>query len=49
MKKEGFKISNGTGFHITFANGITVSVQFGYATYSGNKDNRELDFRKSIR
>ena len=28
------KIIRGTGFHLTFANGWTVSVQFGYGTYS---------------
>ena len=25
------------GFHMTFANGHTVSVQFGFGTYSSNK------------
>ena len=28
-----FKITDGKGFHITFKNGVTVSVQFGYGNY----------------
>jgi len=32
--KPGFRITGGKGFHITFANGWTVSVQFGIASYS---------------
>ena len=31
-----FKITNGKGFHITFPNGVTVSVQFGVANYCAN-------------
>ncbi len=34
----GFKITGSKGFHITFENGVTVSVQFGPGTYSGNYD-----------
>ena len=30
-----FKITHGKGFHITFKNGITVSVQFGEFNYCG--------------
>ena len=33
-----FKISSGKGFHITFENGVTVSVQFGYGNYCENRD-----------
>ena len=36
-----FKFSlgpRGTGFHITFENGSTVSVQWGGGTYSSNHD-----------
>lgn len=33
-----FKITNGSGFHITLENGFTVSVQWGPATYSDNHD-----------
>ena len=28
-----FKITSGKGFHVTFANGWTVSVQFGHGNY----------------
>ena len=41
MSKAGFKITQGKGFHITFQNGYTVSVQFGAGNYckgSGNPD-----------
>lgn len=33
-----FKITDGTGFHIKFENGWTISVQFGPGTYSDNYD-----------
>jgi len=33
-----FKITGGKGFHITFANGYTVSVQFGAGNYCENRD-----------
>jgi hypothetical protein len=33
-----FRINDGKGFAITFANGYTVSVQFGYANYCDNYD-----------
>lgn len=33
-----FKITNGKGFHITLANGYTVSVQFGAGNYCDNRD-----------
>jgi hypothetical protein len=36
----GFGISQGKGFHVTFANGWTVSVQFGIGNYC---DNRSLE------
>ena len=31
-----FKITQGKGFHITFANGYSVSVQWGLGSYSDN-------------
>lgn len=34
----GFKITGVKGFHITFENGWTVSVQFGGGNYSDNYD-----------
>jgi hypothetical protein len=33
---RGFKITGGKGFHITFDNGYTVSVQFGPGNYCDN-------------
>ena len=40
-----FRILDGKGFHITFDNDVTVSVQFGYGNYCGNYDNtREFVF-----
>lgn len=33
---EGFRITEGKGFHITFDNGVTVSVQFGSSNYCDN-------------
>ena len=32
-----FKITSGRGFQMTFENGWTVSVQFGYGNYCENK------------
>ena len=32
----GFKITGGKGFHITFENGWTISVQFGPGNYCDN-------------
>jgi hypothetical protein len=36
----GFRITGKKGFHITFANGYTVSVQFGPGNYCDNYDRR---------
>lgn len=33
-----FKITAGKGFHVTFPNGLTVSVQWGYGNYCDNRD-----------
>jgi len=41
-----FAITRGTGFHVTFANGWTVSVQWGPCTYSDNHDSMEFDVDK---
>lgn len=38
-----FKITPPNGFHITFANDVTVSVQWNYANYCDNYDNREAN------
>jgi len=47
----GFAICRGRGFHITFKNGVTVSVQFGPGNYCEhyNGDWRELEKEKSRR
>lgn len=39
-KNPGFYITGKKGFHITFANGWTVSVQFGPANYCSHYDRR---------
>jgi hypothetical protein len=36
----GFCITGGKGFHVTFKNGYTVSVQFGPGNYCDNYDRR---------
>lgn len=38
---SGFRIISGKGFHITFANGYTVSVQFGGGNYCDNRSAEE--------
>lgn len=38
MKKTGFRICGNKGFHVTFENGWTVSVQFGAGSYCDNYD-----------
>ena len=35
-----FRITDGKGFQMTFENGWTVSVQFGYGNYCANRDNK---------
>lgn len=35
-----FRITSNKGFHVTFANGWTVSVQFGPGNYCENRDGR---------
>lgn len=37
----GFRITGGKGFHITFENGWTVSVQFGPTSYCEHYGNLE--------
>jgi len=39
-----FKISDNKGFHITFENGYTVSVQFGPGNYSDNYGLSIMDY-----
>jgi len=33
---QGFRICSNRGFHVTFENGYTVSVQFGWGNYCSN-------------
>ena len=33
-----FRITDGKGFQISFENGLTISVQFGYGNYCANKN-----------
>ena len=40
-KAKAFSITDGKGFHVRFANGVIVSVQWGYGNYSDNYDNRD--------
>lgn len=40
-----FKITSGKGFHMTFKNGYTISVQFGPGNYC---DNQNLDWDSRI-
>ena len=40
MRKH-FRITQGTGFHIVFPNGVVLSTQFGYRNYCENQDNIE--------
>lgn len=37
------KITDAKGFHMTFANGWTISVQFGSGNYSSNYKLRSFD------
>ena len=37
-RRKAFRITQGKGFHITFENGWTVSVQFGGGNYCDNYD-----------
>ena len=39
---SGFKITAGKGFHVTFANGYTVSVQWGPGNYCDNYNDSYL-------
>jgi hypothetical protein len=36
-----FKITSGKGFHLSFSNGHTISVQFGYGNYCDNYNVRK--------
>jgi hypothetical protein len=40
LVRVGFRITGNNGFHITFENGWTVSVQFGPGNYCSHYDRR---------
>lgn len=43
-----FKITHDSGFHITFDNGVTVSVQFGWGNYCSEYPNNKDMFDEKI-
>ncbi len=46
VEKKKLKITHNKGFHITFENGWTVSVQFGVGNYCENYNNDVKEFRE---
>lgn len=44
-----FNITSGRGFHLTFENGYTVSVQFGPEHYCENRSNDPVSLLKEQR
>ena len=46
-ENKKLKICHNKGFHITFDNGWTVSVQFGPGSYSDNYDSMDYSFKES--
>lgn len=47
LSKKAFRSTSRKGFHLTFKNGWTVSVQFGAANYCENYD-AEFDFAREF-
>lgn len=45
MNTKKLGITDNKGFHITFENGLTASVQWGRGNYCENHFNEKLDFR----
>jgi hypothetical protein len=45
MTNSKFNTARANGFHMTFVNGLTVSVQWGFGTYSDNYDNSDALYR----
>ena len=41
-----FKSTRNKGFHMTFKNGITISVQFGHANYCSRRNDHPYDSTK---
>lgn len=47
LTQEGLKITDSKGFHMTFENGVTISVQFGYSNYrEGRSFSKEFGCEK---
>lgn len=44
---KGFGISDNKGFHMTFENGWTVSIQFGYGNYGDNYNTSREEIAES--
>lgn len=44
--EKGFNSHRRNGFHMTFDNGYTISVQWGIGTYSDNHLDMSFDFDK---
>ncbi len=44
MDMKKLEITSNKGFHITFENGLTASVQWGRGNYCQNHFNKNLDF-----
>lgn len=46
MKNQSFfRITDGKGFSMRFANGWAISVQFGWGNYCDNYDHQRTDYR----
>lgn len=48
MSTKKLSINNNKGFHMTFENGLTASVQWGLGNYCDNRSNYELGFDGKI-
>lgn len=42
-QKKGFTVTGHKGFHLTFSNGYTVSVQWGPGNYADHHDSFDFD------
>jgi len=40
------KITESKGFHMSFENGLTISVQFGWGNYCSNRNSLKNDFKR---
>lgn len=46
--KKAFDSVRRNGFHMTFPNGLTASIQWGVGTYSDNHFSTDFDFQKGL-